>query len=174
MADSAWIQAAMERHEASLLRYANSLLGDLERARDVVQDTFLQLCRQRRQKVADHLAAWLFTVCRRRALDLLRKEQHVKALQEREAAQLTGTTANPHRILEGRETLREVDRLLETLSRDQQEVVRLKFQNGLSYKEISSITRLSVSNVGFLLHTALKKIRDSLDENFDSGIRRVK
>jgi DNA-directed RNA polymerase specialized sigma24 family protein len=40
--------------------------------------------------------------------------------------------------------------------------VRLKFQNGFSYQEISRITSLSVGNVGFILHTALKALRQNL------------
>ena len=44
----------------------------------------------------------------------------------------------------------------------QQEVLRLKFQEGLSYREIAAITDVSVSNVGFLLHTALKTLRGRL------------
>ena len=52
-----------------------------------------------------------------------------------------------------------VIRLLEVLMMNQQEVVRLKFQNGFSYKEISRITALSVSNVGFLIHTAVARLR---------------
>jgi len=38
-------------------------------------------------------------------------------------------------------------------------VIRLKFQNGFSYKEISRITELSASNVGFLIHTAVQRLR---------------
>jgi RNA polymerase sigma-70 factor (ECF subfamily) len=41
-------------------------------------------------------------------------------------------------------------------------VVRLKFQHGLSYKEIAAVTELSVSNVGYLIHTAIKKLRTEL------------
>jgi len=41
-------------------------------------------------------------------------------------------------------------------------VLRLKFQEGLSYREIAAITDVSVSNVGFLLHTALKTLRGRL------------
>jgi len=51
---------------------------------------------------------------------------------------------------------------LDSLPLNQQEVVRLKFQNDLSYQEISRITKLSVSNVGFLIHTAIKTIRRKL------------
>jgi RNA polymerase sigma-70 factor (ECF subfamily) len=49
--------------------------------------------------------------------------------------------------------------LLDSLPKNQREVVYLKFQCDLSYKEISEVTRLTVSNVGFLIHTALKNIR---------------
>ena len=53
-----------------------------------------------------------------------------------------------------------VMRLLDRLPGNQQEVIRLKFQNDLSYREISEITGLSVSNVGFLLHVGIKRLRE--------------
>ena len=52
--------------------------------------------------------------------------------------------------------------VLEDLPDNQQEVVRLKFQHGMSYKQISQVTGLSVTNVGFLLHVALKALRRRL------------
>ncbi len=41
---NAWIRQALERHERPLVHYAARLIGDVERARDVVQETFLRLC----------------------------------------------------------------------------------------------------------------------------------
>ncbi|MEN8713450.1 MAG: sigma factor-like helix-turn-helix DNA-binding protein [Verrucomicrobiales bacterium] len=41
--------------------------------------------------------------------------------------------------------------------------MRLKFQGDLSYKEISEVTGLSVSNVGFLIHTGIKRLRSLMD-----------
>ena len=61
--------------------------------------------------------------------------------------------------LEQREAVGEIFRLVENLPKNQREVVYLKFQCDLSYKEISDVTKLSVGNVGLLLHTALKAIR---------------
>jgi RNA polymerase sigma-70 factor (ECF subfamily) len=54
--------------------------------------------------------------------------------------------------------------LLAGLTENQQDCIRLKFQNGLSYKEISQVTGLSVSNVGYLIHTGLKKIRQQMKQ----------
>jgi RNA polymerase sigma-70 factor (ECF subfamily) len=52
--------------------------------------------------------------------------------------------------------------LLEALPANQREVVRLKFQNGFSYQEISRISGHSVSNVGYLIHTGIKALRVQL------------
>src|SRR3990172_8871275 len=86
MADDAsrgeWIEAALRRFEAPLLRYAARLLGSEEAARDAVQETFLRLCQADRARVDDHLAQWLYTVCRTRAVDARRKERPVDRLDE--------------------------------------------------------------------------------------------
>ena len=69
---------------------------------------------------------------------------------------------SPPEVAESRESSCAVLRLLSSLSENQQEVIRLRFQGGLSYREISAITDLSVSNVGFLIHTGIKTIREKL------------
>ena len=83
-----WIQTAMERHSGPLLRYANGLTGNAETARDVVQETFLRLCRAERGRVEGHLAAWLYTVCRNLALDVHRKERHMAPWNETVKAEI--------------------------------------------------------------------------------------
>ena len=52
--------------------------------------------------------------------------------------------------------------LLDTLPPNQREVLRLKFQNGFSYQEISRISGHSVSNVGYLIHVGIKTLRGQL------------
>lgn len=59
--------------------------------------------------------------------------------------------------------------LMGNLPEREQEVLRLKFQNGLSYKEISEITELSVSNVGFILHKTLKELRSQFQQQRERG-----
>src|SRR5262249_56290987 len=64
-----WVIEALNEFEQPLLRYAKWLLGDLDAARDVVQETFLRLCREDRQRLEGRVAAWLFTVARNLAFD---------------------------------------------------------------------------------------------------------
>ncbi len=164
-----WIKSAVARYEGRLLRYAAQITGDVERARDVVQDTFLRLCSQDRAQVDGHLAQWLYTVCRNRALDMRRKERRMQSITaEQELGQANGEVDQSVAV-ERREVAAHVLRLVEGLSENQREVVRLKFQDGLSYREISHITQLSVSNVGYLLHTALRRLRDQLGVEAGAG-----
>jgi RNA polymerase sigma factor (sigma-70 family) len=174
---SEWIRSALARYEGPLTRYAAHITGDIEGARDVVQDTFLRLCSQQRSWVHGHLAQWLFTVCRNRALDVRRKENRMSTGNEIPLETQAAHEPEPSAVLEQKEELSRVLRILETLPPNQQEVIRLKFQSGLSYREISEVTKLSVSNVGFLLHTGLKTVRQKLDaweRSSSTPMRRIK
>ena len=67
-----WVLAVLDEFEGKLLRYAQRLLGNPDEARDVVQFVFLRLCDETPDNLDDRLAQWLYTVCRNRALDVLR------------------------------------------------------------------------------------------------------
>jgi RNA polymerase sigma factor (sigma-70 family) len=155
---SEWLRSVVASHEGPLIRYAARITGDMERARDVVQDTFLRLCEQDRHELDGRLAEWLYTVCRRRALDVQRKEHRMRATLPEELDRCAGP-APPHDIAERDEAHAAVLAVIGRLPENQQEVVRLKFQSGLSYREIAGVTGLSVTNVGYLLHVALKAVR---------------
>jgi RNA polymerase sigma-70 factor (ECF subfamily) len=157
-----WVRAMVDRFSGPLTRYAQIITSDLEQARDVVQNTFIRLCAEKPERVDSHLAQWLFTVCRNRALDVHRKQSRMKPLSQAEMNSQASPDPSPAAQAERRETDGAVLGLLARLPKNQQEVVRLKFQNGLSYREISEVTHLSVSNVGFLIHTALKTLRQQM------------
>jgi RNA polymerase sigma-70 factor (ECF subfamily) len=191
--------ALLDRYERPLVRYAQSIVGDLDSARDVVQDVFIRWVRReeagkeaevRGQEAGTngstpphetsaspattaHTEAWLFTVTRNRALDHLRKHSRIipMTLPDDRPCGAPG----PADTLEQREAATSLFSLLDALPTNQREVIRLKFQNDLSYREIAEVTQLSVTNVGFLLHTGLKKLRTLLREqplpDFDLPLR---
>lgn len=159
---SEFVRAALERYEAALVRYAFGITRDLETARDIVQDTFLKLCDQPPEAVDEHLAQWLFTVCRNRALDVNRKESRMTPLIDEQMERVAALDASPSAQAEQRDTTRNLLNLIDQLPQNQREVVRLKFQEQLSYEEIAAATSLSATNVGFLLHTAIRTLRARL------------
>jgi RNA polymerase sigma factor (sigma-70 family) len=159
-----WIRSILDRYEGPLTRYALRITGDLESARDVVQETFLRLCSENRAKVDGYLPQWLFTVCHNRAMDVRRKERRMQAASADGIRACESDDRDPAKIAERQEGAGRAVQLLALLPENQQEVIRLRFQNGLSYKEIAGVTKLSVSNVGYLIHTAIRTIREKLEE----------
>lgn len=167
------LRSAMSDFEIPLTKYAVSILGDLEQARDVVQDTFLKLYKQDPEKVRKKVKSWLFTVCRNHCYDLIKRNRRTSNLEESEISYITSNDDNPFQVisfLEGREEIDEKIKILysliEELPSRQREVMRLKFQANLSYKEIAETIGISTSNVGFVMHSALKKLREDMKEKF--------
>ncbi len=152
-------QELVRRFELPLLQYATRIIGDRERARDVVQETFVQLERSPREQADNAPAKWLFTVCRNRALNVCRKERRLTFLGDDMLDARETADPGPAEQLEQKEAGGFLLRMISTLPPRQQEVLQLKFQNDLSYQEISEITNLSVSNVGVIIHNALKTLR---------------
>jgi RNA polymerase sigma factor (sigma-70 family) len=155
-----FVTKAMADYESALIGYAATILHDTDRARDVVQDTFIRLCQQDPDKVRDSLKSWLFTVCRNRSLDLLRKDKHIEPIEDIRWKRVAGPGLQPDEQAEFDEKLSSVMKLMERLSDNQRECILLKFQQGLSYQEIEKVTGLTQGNIGFLIHTGLKRLRD--------------
>ncbi len=154
------VESAQADFEGPLTGYAAGLLrGDWDRARDVVQDTFIKLHAQDPTTIQGRLKSWLYTVCRNRAIDILRKENPMISSAGEVFESINDSAPDPSRAMEERERHVEVMALLDRLPENQREVIRLKFQGDLSYKEISDVTGLSVFNVGFLIHTGIKRLR---------------
>lgn len=156
----AWLRNVVDEYEGRLVRYATRLLGgDVERARDVVQDALFKLCRDDSLAKPDHVGPWLYTVCRNRALDIRKKESRMNPLSDVAAASRPSREANQAEALERRETAGRAMRLLAELPSNQQEAIRLKVEDGLSYREISKVLGVSVSSVGYLIHQGMKTMR---------------
>lgn len=154
----------MRDYEGALLGFTAGIVGEVETARDIVQETFLKLYEQPAGQISDPgLKSWLYTVCRNRALDCLRRRKRLVSLEDESLEPLVAEGKSPDELVAQHEETATVLRFVKRLPANQQEVIKLKFQADLSYKEISAITGLSNSNVGFLIHTALHRLRQMLN-----------
>jgi RNA polymerase sigma-70 factor (ECF subfamily) len=155
------------------------LLHDPVAAQDAVQDTFLQLCRKARQiaasdepptlaEFAARLAPWLFTVCRTRVIDMQRKHQPQAFATRRDPddsapeAAVMDPGPTPEDVAVASEEHRRVAESISELSARQREILQLRMQAGLSYREIAEVTGLTTTNVGFHLHQAVASLRKQL------------
>lgn len=154
------LEEAVEFYQASLLRYATRVLNNADAAQDVVQETFIRLngnldkIRQR----GVPLKGWLFRTTHNAAVDYIRKESRRRLLHERQSKQADLFCNDPSRQQERDEKQALVMRHLNTLKAKEREVLVLRLQEGMSYKEIAGILKRSEGYVGTLLHTATRKL----------------
>jgi RNA polymerase sigma factor (sigma-70 family) len=145
--------------ESPLLSYALRLTRDREVAEDAVQDAFMKLHAQ----FADvrEPRRWLYRTVHNLALNHLRQSNKIVPLPqpvEGETPQTPDADPLPDEQIARLEGIGLVRLSLANLDARSREVVRLKFEEDLSYKEISERTGLTSGHVGYLLHHALKTI----------------
>ena len=156
--------------ESPLLNYAVRLAGDRSVAEDIVQDAFMRLHAQ--FELVREPRRWLYRTVHNLALNQRRQAGKIVSLDrpaDDPGAVPAAETADPQPLpdeqiarLEGIGLVRLSVEALDDRSR---ELVRLKFNEGLSYKDISAKTGLTVGHVGYLLHHALKAIGEELAKN---------
>lgn len=160
------IEELFEALESPLLRYALRLLLNPVMAEDVVQEAFLKLQAQFDQ--VQEQRSWLYRTVHNLALNNNRRAAKTVPFQQPNAADETAERqpADPQPLPDEQlarwESIGLVRLSLEILDARSRELIRLKFNEDLSYKEISERTGLSLGNVGYLLHHALKAMADDL------------
>jgi RNA polymerase sigma-70 factor (ECF subfamily) len=159
------IEALFQALESPLLSYALRLTGDLNAAEDLVQEAFMKLQAQFAE-VRDP-RRWLYRVIHNLASNRRRERAKITSIQaggQNEPA--TGEAADPDPLpdeqLVRMEGIGLVRLTLQSLDERSRELIRLKFTENLSYKEMSGRTGLTTGNVGYILHCALKSMAEEL------------
>lgn len=163
------METVINTHESALLRYAGGLLHDSHAAQDVVQNAFIKLFRkwEAGMKPTPMLKAWLFRVVHNEAVDHLRREKRLGHLHEQHAMEnLSASHSNDS----ARDRIEKILAAVKRLDPAEQQVVLLRLQEGLSYREISQITGRTEGNIGCMLHNAIKKLGEWVKKEADTGV----
>jgi RNA polymerase sigma-70 factor (ECF subfamily) len=165
------IEELFQTLESPLLGYALRLARDRAVAEDIVQDAFMKLHAQFDE--VEEPRRWLFRTVHNLALNHQRSAGRTVPLTPSNPAGSSDApgsgeldTADPQPLPDEQiirlEGIGLVRLTLESLDERSRELLRLKFNDDLSYKEISARTGLTVGHVGYLLHHALKAMAAEL------------
>ena len=153
--------------ESPLLNYALRLAGELGVAEDMVQEAFMKLHAQFEQ--VREPRRWLYRTVHNLALNHRRDSSKIISLdsraEENDANDATDPQPLPDEQIARWEGIGLVRLGMDALDERSREVLRLKFTDNLSYKEISERTGLKIGHVGYLLHHALKAMAEELAKN---------
>lgn len=153
--------------ESPLLNYALRLTGQLSVAEDIVQEAFMKLHAQFEQ--VREPRRWLYRTVHNLALNHRRDTNKIISLDAQSAENENHDAADPQPLPDEQiarwEGIGLVRLGMEALDERSREIVRLKFTENLSYKEISVRTGLTTGHIGYLLHHALKTMAEDLSKN---------
>jgi RNA polymerase sigma-70 factor (ECF subfamily) len=149
---------------------SEKIVKDHHRAEDVIQDVFLRLQKQDFSKIESYISEWLFTVCRNCSIKQYHKRNRYVLVDDIEELDCIDESASAPQEMMQAELVKVVNRLTKKLSKNQQKALKLKFNKDCSYAEIAKKLKTTTGNVGFMLSTAISKIKNLLDkENTKKG-----
>ena len=169
LASQAGDQQALEelarRWTPKLLRYAGRMVGSVDHARDIVQDTWAGVIRGLRS-VDDpgRFAAWIYGIAHRRCIDSIRRLSRDRRLN----AALDAQAVEPaHRMHE--EHSIDLQRAIKALSADHREVVSLFYGEDLDVDEIASVLGIPEGTVKSRLFNARRQLRERFANRSEKG-----
>lgn len=159
------LEALFARLQGELLGTLVYLVGNLEDARDALQETFIK-CWRRREQLGeiDNLKAWVFHIA-------LNTGRDIRATAWRRRRQTLGddhdmsspTARDPHGELEHKEELGRLRSAVHQLRLEEQEVFLLRQNAELTYEEIARTTGVPLGTVKTRMRAALGKLRTVLE-----------
>jgi RNA polymerase sigma factor (sigma-70 family) len=154
--------------ESPLLIYARRLLGDFSVSEDIVQEAFMKLHAQFHTVLAPQ--PWLYRTVHNLAVDHQRRASRIVLVgdtadeDDSPVNEASDSQPLPDEQIARWEGIGLVRLVLETLDERSRELIRLRFNEDLSYKEMAERTGLTVGHVGYLLHHALKAMASELEK----------
>ena len=154
---------------ADVGRYVGSMLRDLHRTEDVVEQTFLLAWRDLpKLRRPERFDAWLFRIARNQAMSELRRRP-AAPLDEASDPADPSRSSSPDAVVEATEDAERIERALRRLPERQRLVLVLRFLRGLSHAETASQLGGTEEETRALQYRALAQMRRLMDEREHSA-----
>jgi RNA polymerase sigma-70 factor, ECF subfamily len=157
-------EEAMLPHLDAAHNLAKWLLRNEEDAQDVVQEAYLRAFRSFSGFRGSNGRAWLLTIVRNTSYTLLKKSHAVDLTTTfDEEIHATGhESVSPATVLQHSEDAQLINEAMDELPAEFREILVLRHQEGLSYKEIADITQIPPGTVMSRLARARAKLKEYL------------
>lgn len=162
---SAFCQLA-EKQYRSLFAYATNFTDDRDFIKDSIQEIFIRIWERRATITMHFVAIYLFKSLRNQLMqEFRRSKQPLSSLHSQEVTDLSDWQTVETEIEKGEadsESQHRIQQAIHTLPKRQQEVVFLKFYNGLENDQIASLMDINRQSVANLLHKALGALKSQM------------
>ena len=166
------VSQLLERHARRVRDYVRMLVKDDNVADDLTQEVLIKVVKvldEGRYTDKGRFQPWLLRIARNRVLDYFRAQKQAKTVSESSAGfDILGSKNFAEPSIEDRliseQQAEEVRQLIEQLPAEQREVVKMRYYEGLSFKEIAEHTGVSINTALGRMRYALINMRQIIKE----------
>jgi RNA polymerase sigma-70 factor (ECF subfamily) len=160
--DQATLAKIYDLYSPELYRYAARFLGDPSMAEDCVADTFSRLLKalSTGRGPKEHLRAYLYRIAHNLIVDYYRRTPDIVELKETHP----GTDNTPEQEADLRMRQAQMQKAIQQLTPDQQQVIAFKYLQGWKNEEIAQALDKPVGAVKSLQHRALASLQRILSK----------
>lgn len=166
------VSQLLERHARRVRDYVRMLVKDNDVADDLTQEVLIKVVKvldEGRYTDKGRFQPWLLRIARNRVLDYFRAQKQVKTVSESSAGfDILGSKNFAEPSIEDRlvseQQAEEVRQLIELLPAEQREVVKMRYYEGLSFKEIAEHTGVGINTALGRMRYALINMRQMIKE----------
>lgn len=164
--DAAAFDPCYEQFSAGIRAWLRSRLGNEADVEDCFSRVFEKLWTHGESVSPAARGAWLFVVARREAALQWRKQKRAEMVLDQLASGIVhqGRYPSPEQCLLKAESIERLKLAAECLSDEQKEVIRRRFHDGLSFREIADELGIPLGTALTRLHAALKRLRKALND----------
>lgn len=166
------INTLIERHRRRISDYINMMVKDRDLSNDILQETLIKVVRfidEGRYTENGKFLSWVLRIAHNQVIDFFRQKKQKNHVSDGDAGydllnhkKFSDATIEERMISQQIEE--DVRRLVDLLPDEQREVVKLRYYGGLSFKEISEQTEVSINTALGRMRYALINLRKLIDE----------
>ncbi len=163
--------ALYDRYFGRVYNYVRYRVAEADTADDLTSEIFSRALRKidSYAPAKGPFAAWLFAIARNTVNSYHRREQLRRLVPLSQARNVPAPESTPEEHLAGREERAALLKALQRLSPRERDIISLRFAADLRYARIARLTGLSEANLAVIVHRALRKLRDFLEEDSPGG-----
>ena len=166
------VSQLLERHTRRVRDYVRMLVKDNDVADDLTQEVLIKVVKvldEGRYTDKGRFLPWVLRIAHNRVLDYFRASTQVKTVSESSAGfDILGSKNLAEPSIEDQliseQQAEEVRTLIELLPEEQREVVKMRYYEGLSFKEIAEHTGVSINTALGRMRYALINMRQMIKE----------
>ncbi len=168
-----WALAQLiERHKSRIYSFIFSKVKDRDLSDDIFQETFIKVIntiKKQNYNEEGKFLPWVMRISHNLIIDHFRKQSKVKFQRDQEEysvfSKMIDSEMNIENSLIAGQIEDDLHTLIQKLPTDQQEIIRLRLYDDLTFKEIAELNQISINTALGRKRYAIVNLRKMIDKN---------